>query len=215
MNPSHYLGNLYRPTSKPLAKLRKTVSGLSFPVNPRDDLVVAWAVIESANLWAAFLRAYYISGAIQTKTRSGVSVRFLAVSFPNVDAAIRFAIKQSKGKPFTKPTISRRDEPTWHDLRIYLSLQKTVSPTNLTQLYTAFSTGMTFPKYLQTIRNSYAHRCDETFRKAGVVAVKLGLATKPGFRPTRLVCSRLPKRPQNLMTDWIDEMQNAVDLLCA
>jgi hypothetical protein len=45
--------------------------------------------------------------------------------------------------------------------------------------------------------------------------VKLGLSTKPELRPTKILCSKLPKRPQNVLTDWIDDMSNIIDVLCS
>jgi hypothetical protein len=215
MNPSHRLSALHRSATKRLKKLRANASALHFPVNPNEDLTVAWTTIESANLWSGFLRAYYLSGAIRTKTISGAIVKFQSAKFADIASAMRFAIQNLKNRSFSKPTISRRDEPTWHDHAAFLKLQKAVSPTNLRQVYAAFSIRMTFPSFLPTVRNFYAHRCDETFRKATGVAVKLGMATKPKLRPTTIVCSRLPKRPQNLLTDWLDEMKDVIDLLCS
>jgi hypothetical protein len=158
MNPSRRLKSLHGSTNKRLMKLRANVSGVALPVKPNDDMVVAWTVVETLNLWSGFLRAYYLSGAMSTKTTSGAIVSFRAVTFANKDAAVRFAIRKLKDRSFKKSPISRRDEPTWHDTGKFLNLQKAVNPTNIGQVYSAFSTGTTFTQFLATIRNFYAHR---------------------------------------------------------
>jgi len=215
MNACRRLKKLQKSTSKRLARLRAGVTGVGIPLKPDEDRLVAWTVIEALSLWSAFLRAYYLSGAMRTKTTSGAVVSFRAVKFSDEKAALRFAIRKLKDRSFKKAMISRRDEPPWHDSQLFLTLQKTVAPTNLMQVYSAFSVSMTFSKFLPTIRNFYAHRCDETFRKATRVGVALGLATKPKLRPTIILCSRLPKRPQSLIADWLDEIKNVIDLLCS
>lgn len=214
MNPSHRLERLHTAAMKRLGKLRAHVSGLTFPVAPDDDVRVAWTTIEALNLWGGFLRAYYLSGAIKCRTVSGKSVRFTALSFADSESALKFAIKKIKGGK-VPAKISRRDEPTWHDTAVFLSLEKSVGASNLAQIYAAFGAGTAFAPLLPTIRNFYAHRCDETYRKAARVGIKLGLSTKAELRATKILCSRLPKRPQNVLTDWIDDMSNVIDLLCA
>jgi hypothetical protein len=72
-----------------------------------------------------------------------------------------------------------------------------------------------FYMLLPTIRNFYAHRCDDTFRRAGNVGIRLGLSATPNLHATEIMCSRLPKRPQNVATDWLDDIGNIIDLLCA
>jgi len=215
VNASHRLDKLNRTAKKRITKLRGLVSHFSSPTTTDQDRIVAWAVVESLNLWTGFLRAYYLSGAIGARTPLGGRVIYKSVSFPNTQAAIRHAIRVAKDAKFNKSNISRRDEPTWHDKRIFLSLLRKVDASNLPQIYAAFSTGVNFFDFLPTVRNFYAHRCDETFRKATKVGVKLGLATMPKLRPTEIMCAKLPKRPSNVITDWLDDMANVIDLLCS
>lgn len=215
MNASHRLEKLNRAASKRITKLRSLVSPLSLPAAPGQDRIIAWVVIETLNLWAGFLRAYYLSGAIGTRTSIGGRVTFKSVAFPNAKAAIIHAIRAVKNAKFNNSYVSRRDEPTWHDTGDFLKLTKKVGASNLPQIYAAFSTGATFYNYLATVRNFYAHRCDETFRKATQVGVKIGLTTRPRLRPSEIMCARLPGCPSNVITDWLDDMANVIDLLCS
>src|SRR5271156_2514251 len=102
VNPSHRLEKLHRSANKRLAKLRTRVSNLHVPVSFDEDVQVAWTVIETSNLWAAFLRAYYLSGAIRTRTMSNVPVYFTSAAFPNKVSALVFAIKTVKDSKFAK-----------------------------------------------------------------------------------------------------------------
>jgi hypothetical protein len=215
VNASHRLAKLNRAAKKRIAKLRSHVSHFSAPPTAEQDRIIAWVVIETLNLWAGFLRAYYLSGAIGTRTSLGGRVIYKAVTLPNSRAAIVHAIRTVKNPKFRRNDVSRRDEPTWHDKNTFLSLIQKVDASNLSQVYAAFSTGVNFFDFLPTVRNFYAHRCDETFRKATRVGMKLGLATMPKLRPTEIMCAKLPKRPSNVITDWLDDMANVVDLLCS
>jgi hypothetical protein len=183
------------------------------PTAAREDRIVSWAAIEARNVWAEFLRAYYLSGAIRTRTVSGGHVSFTKLSFPNTTAALIYSA-QFRRKAFRGHAVRRRDEPAWHVVPDYLSLCRAVGFSNLSQILAAFSYQTEFFEQLTPIRNFYAHRCDETFRKAGQVGIKLGLSSKADLRPTQIMCSKLPGRPQNVITDWLDDIKNVIQLLC-
>jgi hypothetical protein len=215
VNPSHRLEKLYKSASRRIEKLRSRVRHLNVPIKFDDDVQIAWAVIEASSLWGAFLRAYYLSGAIQTRTRSGRSVQFTARAFPNTESALRFAIQTVGSRPFNNNRVTRYDEPPWHNVKNFLNLQKAVAASNLQQVYSGLAAGSTFSPMLKDVRNFYAHRCDETFLRAATVGIKLGLTSKPELRAGKILCSRLPRRPQNVITDWLDDMANVFDLLSA
>lgn len=215
MNASHRLDKLHRAASKRLSKLRERVSNLNAPISSDDDVQVAWTVIETLNLWSAFLRAYYLSGAIRTRTMSSTPVYFTTAAFPTMASALVFAIKTVKDPAFKKSICTRYDEPPWHSIKNFLNVQKKVGASNLAQIHAALSGASSFDRRLQKVRNFYAHRCDETFREAALVGVTLGLSSKPELRPGRILCSRLPKRPQNVITDWLDDMANVISSLCS
>ncbi len=214
MRPCHQLGKLGRAAEGRLSRLRGVAAMLSMPADASADRSSAWLAVESLNLWAGFVRSYYLSGAIRSRTRSGSPVFFVAVTFPDARAAIKHAVLQA-GRAIKKPAPSRIDEPPWHNKRVVLPLFANVGASNLAQIQAAFSIPATFMDYLPAVRNFYAHRCDETYAKAAGVAVKLGLSTIPRLRPTEIMCSAMPTRPQNVITDWLDEMTAVVSHMCA
>src|SRR6266567_718983 len=215
MNPSPRLAKVHSAATKRIRRLRVLVDGLSLPSTTPEDRLVAWVVIEMVNLWANFLRSYYLSCSIETRTGSGVTLTFTSVTFIDVQAALRHSVVLLRDPKFSKPVVSRRDEPAWHDSRKFLILAKNVGISNLTHVYRAFGYKTAFFEFLIPVRNFYAHRCDETHRKASNVGVKMGLAATPRLRATEIMCAALPHRPHNLITDWLDDMRNVIDLLCA
>lgn len=126
---------------------------------------------------------------------------------------MKFAVEKVKGQKINGK-ITGRDEPPWHDSRIFLKLEELVGASNLTQVHAAFGTRSSFVSFLPVVRNFYAHRCQETNLKAARVGIKLGLSAKPEMRATRILCSKLPRRPENVLTDWLDDMSNVIELLC-
>ncbi len=215
VNPSRRLAKLQRRAGRRIARLRCLVDSLSLPPTAEKDRTVAWVVIEARNLWAGFLRAYYLSGARGTRTASGTPVSLVTLTFPDARAALIYSVRLLKSPGFSRSSVRRQDEPPWHVYSDYLRLCRTVGFSNLAQINSAFSYTTTFFELLTPVRNFYAHRCDETFRKAGQVGVKLGLSSKPDLRPTEIMCSKLPGRPQNIVTDWLDDIGNVIQLFCA
>ena len=214
MCPSPRLAKLQRRASRRLARLRRVAHSLALPPTAEKDRLAAWVVIEARNLWAEFLRAYYLSGAIRTRAVSGKPVLFTITPFANVGAALLHSVLL-KNKKFSRRAVRRRDEPTWHVVTDYLSLCRNVGFSNLAQIDGAFSYPTDFLEQLTPVRNFYAHRCDETFRKAAQVGIKLGLSSKPDLRPTQVMCSKLPGRPQIVISDWLDDIENVIGMLCA
>lgn len=214
MNPSYRLDKLNAVARRRVAKLRVLVSPMSLPATPEQDRTMSWAMIEADNIWASFLRAYYLSATGQASTASGHRIVLSKPQFLNFDAALRYAILQKNPK-FRKPVVTRRDEPAWHDTRIFLKLLRSLGASNLSDVQRALAYRTAFYDLLPTIRNFYAHRCEDTFRKAGKVGIKLGLSATPNLHATEIMCSKLAKRPQNVATDWLDDIGNVIDLLCA
>jgi hypothetical protein len=184
------------------------------PPSPEADRALAWAIIEADNLWAGFLRAYYLSATIHAKTVSGKRITLSSAAFPDLESALKFAARLKDPK-FKKSIVSRRDEPSWHNTTDFLKLVQRIGASNLPGIQAGLSYSTTFFSHLRTIRNFYAHRCDDTSRKAGNVGIRLGLSATPTLHATEIMCSRLPKRPQNVATDWLDDIGNVIDLLCS
>jgi hypothetical protein len=66
---------------------------------------------------------------------------------------------------------------------------------------------------LPTFRNFYAHRNEDSARKAVELARRYYLIT--GFRhPTQVLAQPAYRRPQALILDWLDDLAVIFDFLC-
>ena len=209
MNPQYDYHRLHRSAITRILWLRDKVDKLTPVTALSNDETIAFVTIESTNVWAAFVRAYYLSWFMKPRTMTGQRVS-CSRHFSFQDALL-FAIHQRSPR-YRGARPSRRDEPTWHDPTNLLSFATAVGVSNFGQIASALSFGATYWSNLPTVRNFYAHRNDETFRKVQAKAALLGLGTN--LRPCEFLCTALPSRPQNLISDWLDEMRLTIELLC-
>lgn len=202
---------LHRCSAVQLISLREKVSGLTAMTSSPNDERIAFVVIEALNIWGSFARAYYLSWFLYPTTMSGNRVS-CSNQIQKFEDALIFAIRRLRSRKYSGVRPSRRDEPIWHDPSTLLTLATEIGVSNLNEVQAAFSLGATYPNVLPTVRNFYAHRNDETFRKVREKAMMLGMGRN--LRPCEFLCMSLPSRPQNLISDWIDEIRLTIELLC-
>ena len=193
--------------------LRSLVDNLSPPVKPEDARTVVYVTIEALNLWSNFCRSFYLSCCFNAKTSGGHSV---VISGPVINShldAIQFAVSVTGRSRRRSGPWSRRDEPAWHVPRIFLTVLTRLGMSNWTTVQAALSYPMGAFDDLRAVRNFFAHRNEETV--AEVVQVARNHALSPNLRPTDLVCSSVPSRPQALMADWLDDIRSVAGALCA
>jgi hypothetical protein len=203
---------LQRRAAVRLALLQSFVVNLTPATASAHDHHVAFVTIEAMSLWSSFVRTYYLSWFLRPRTVSGARIS-TAVNYPRFTDALVFAIQKLKNRSYQNPRPSRLDEPPWHQPRTLLTLATALGVSNLSQVQAALSTGATYLENLPALRNFYAHRNDETYRRVQRSAVILGLGIT--LRSCQVLCTNLPSRPQNLICDWFDEIRFTIDLLCA
>lgn len=191
-------------------RLKNLVDSFSLPVTAERDRVVAFVTIETLNLWASFARAYYLSCLLGAKRDTGQRVKVTVPSIRTTTDAIAFAMNLLK--PKKTPPWGRRDEPSWHDPRNLLKLLTECGASNLIQAQAAFSYPTSVFRDLPVVRNFFAHRNEESVRKTADVARSLGVSAT--LRPSEILCSRLRSRPQNVLSDWLDDLSNVIESLC-
>jgi hypothetical protein len=177
--------------------------GLGSPATFAIDEQVSFLTIEASNLWAGFSKAFFLSCVFRAKRESGRRVVSTQV-FPRTTDAISFAIAE------INPALGR--EPNWADPNILLILLQRAGVSNYAEALAALAVPTTVFRDLPTMRNFFAHRGEVTARKTKRVARSAGLSGD--LRPSDIMCSRRPGRPQNLLADWIDDMRNVIDLIC-
>jgi hypothetical protein len=191
--------------------LRSVVEHYSPPLRADQLRAVAYVAIETQNLWASFARAYYLSCALKAKTEAGLKVTITQAGITAGTDAIAFALKLLK--PWITAThVMRREEPTWQDTHNILRLFTAIGASNSIQVQTALSYPTRVFELLPSMRNFFAHRNDETARKAATVATSLGISSR--IRPEDMLSFVLPGRPQNVLADWLDDIRAVIALLC-
>ena len=211
MRPHYKYERLHRSAATRLIWLHGKVSTLNPSLSQLHDETIAFVTVEALNIWSSFVRAYYLSWFLRPKTMAGQRVT-CSHHFVLFQDALIFSVQLLRPRRFSGGRVSRRDEPTWHDPANLLSLARAVGVSNLSQISSALSFGATYADNLPTVRNFYAHRNEETFSKVQRQAALLGMGTD--LRPCEFVCAALPSRPQNLISDWLDEMRLTIELLC-
>jgi hypothetical protein len=207
-----YLGSLRLQSWRRLARLRLLVDQCRPPLNTEEDRIVAYATIEALNLWDSFVRAYYLSCVVtRALTDSGVRIT-TNVALPTVDDAIDFAVKQIYPATNRQPPWSRRDEPRWYVPGHIIKIMTSAQASNRAHIIAAFGYQTAVFANLPTARNFFAHRNADTAEKVSAIAGHYTLSAR--LRPSDLLCSRLPGRPQALLSDWLDDLREVIVLLC-
>lgn len=204
MRQSRELKVLHRRANKHALRLRRFVEQLKPPLAAPDDRLVAFVTTECLSLWSNFSRSYYLSCMHGAKRILGGRVALASVAVNSNSDALNFSKHQF--------TYRRNNEPVWHEPRTLLKLFRAAGASNLTQVQAALSVSPLVFKELPTIRNFFAHRCEETAKNATNLARRLGVSV--GLRPSEIMCTQLPGRPQGVLADWIDDIRNAIEVAC-
>jgi hypothetical protein len=212
MKPVVRLRKLRVAGSRRAFLLRSLVDRYVAPPNSEQQRVVAYAAIESHNLWVSFARAFYLSCVLKTTSERGLPIAITAPGLLTPSDGIHYAVRLLKPFVKTGPPFTRRNEPVWHDTNTLLKLFTSVGASNLPQVQASLSYPTTAFAFLPTLRNFFAHRNEETALKAAAVARSLGLSGR--LKPTEVLCSILPGRPQNVLADWLDDLRAVMTLLC-
>lgn len=208
------LSTLRMATMCHLARLRTDAAavGPGHPVRHKE-LCVANATIQLLNLWANFVRAYYLSCMLGAKREGG---GWVATAHPGltVNQALGMAILlfKPRAQPSATGGWDRRQEPTWHDPNNFLKIAAAVNCAHLADIQAAFSTGTRVFHDLPVFRNYFAHRNQQTSAAAVALAPLYGIPSTR--RPSQVLLSRPIRRPQPLLLEWMDEMQFTIEYLC-
>lgn len=205
------LGRLERVAILRALRLRVLLEPCVPPLTVEQERLVSYVTIEALNLWSSFARAYYLSSVLGAKTNAGTKVAVHGQVFRAPGDALGYAIKLLRPHAGPGPW-KRRDEPTWHDPQTLLKVYQALSASHLSDVQNAFSYPTLVFARLPTVRNFFAHRNEETARKAAQVARTYGLS--PRLRPSDVLCTKLPGRPQAIAADWIDDLCSVISLLC-
>lgn len=176
------------------------------PVSAEDDRIVSFVTIEALNLWMGFCRSYFLSTALRARDGSGQRITVGVAPPTSQQNALTVAIHKEYPKRRSQMgPWSHRDEPPWQDVRVFGRVLGELKPSNLGVAHAALGHSTRAPQHLPVLRNFYAHRSEGSANRARTICRSYALS--PSLRPSELLCTRLPGRPQTLLADWIDDLR--------
>jgi hypothetical protein len=180
-----------------------------------DLRAVTYAVIEAANLWDSYCRAFYLSSALRAREASGSRVQVSpATPIHSVEDAVTIAVHRvapdlrSKSGPW-KP----RDEPDWsRQLGVCLG---TLNASNLPKINRAVGFQPEARNDLRTLRNFFAHKGQGTADKVNALPEKYGVRGDPS--PVDFLLSSAKGRAgyrtgEMILLRWLGALYRAIRL---
>jgi hypothetical protein len=216
MTPTRDLLRLQKSVARFLGRLRRDgIAATALPVlSVPGRTVIARLTIELLNAWSNFVRAYYLSSAFAPKGSKGNRIIAATRGLTEVDTigAAMATLKPWVATPAPGRPWDRRAEPTWHEVNTILKLSSALHFSNESHIGAALSMGFRVFDDLPRFRNYFAHRNAHTQGVAQRIAPNYGVS--PVLRPWDMLASRATGRPQAVILDWIDDVEQTVELLC-
>jgi len=214
LRPVSDLSKLHDAVNSRLRRLRRCYNAGADPAAGRPELV-PHSVIELDNLVLSAMRVLLISSIRNTRTLSGARVRS-SVLLRGEGEIAAFMLSVLNNKTFARLgspiQIHRWQEPTVRDPR---ELERVFSAANLTNtpsLQNALALNTTLFSSLATFRNFYAHRNEDTWRKARRKAIDMGVYASGSVDD--FVKSFVPGRAVRIYEDWLDDAELFFEEAC-
>lgn len=176
------------------------------------DKHLAYVTIEAQNLWANFVRSYLLSCLHSPRRIRGARVALGNTMIRLPGDLLHAAAKAQKGPTAAAPT-TRREEPPWHDVSLFLRTCQDIKCSHLADVQTALSVSTRAFYDIPVFRNFYAHRNEESAQKALELVRRYYLITT-ARHPTDALATPPLRRPQALILDWLDDLGVVMELLC-
>ena len=205
MRPVTDLAKLYGSLRGRLRRLRHLYNIGIDPGAGRPELV-SYSVIELDNLVLSSMRVLIISSIRNARTSSGVRVssNFSLREEGEIAAFILSVLNSQAFANIGSPTrINRKREPTVRDPRDVAKIFSAANLTNAPSLQNALALNTTLFDTLATLRNFYAHRNADTWRKARQKAIDMGIYAAGSV--DEIVKSVVPGRAVRVFEDWLDD----------
>jgi hypothetical protein len=154
-----------------------------------------------------FLLSLCVLGA-KTERKKRVTL----TNAPSDPIGVAITHYKPKAQPNTAGVWHRRDEPTWHDPNILMTLCGNVGCSIQPQISAAFSLNQNVFKDLPVFRNFFAHRNGQTSEAARNIAPNYTLPSN--LSPTELLLSVGPGASSSVMIEWLAEIKITAEFLC-
>jgi hypothetical protein len=212
----HAVSDLSKLHDAVQARLKRIKSHFaSVSVRPAADRnpVITTCVIELDNMALCALREFTVSSLRRARTIRGHRISVNRRFGPETEiAAYVLSVVNSVKYNRKKPTSLKRDEEqTVRDPKDTEKVLISCAATNLPSLQKALALNVGIFRDISTVRNFYAHRNENTWRKVRDKARATGIV--PVHHPDDLVQSSIAGRPVSVFEDWVGEAELFFDEL--
>ena len=215
MRPTRDLRRLRRAALARIDRLSETAfDAVTTPLTARQqDQLIAHCVIELHNVWYGFSRSLFLSVCFGTRDSAGSRIPLSKVSpAATLEDALSHAVRRCKTYRYSKgPPWNWIDEPSWVKSSVLLDSLDEIGAGNYALVSAALSTAgvSTTLVHIKDFRHFYAHRGQETRRRASAHALAYALSSQ--LSPTRILNSHAivggSMRPQPVLMDWFDDVR--------
>lgn len=218
MRPARRFATLHNSALSRLRRLRQFTNEAiqkqttDFSYTNRE---LSFVSLELHSLICNFARSYYLSCILSPLGESGARVTCnppIANYVDAIDLVMRVCKNRTWINAHGNKSWSKRDEPAWHLRATLLDSLTAIQCSNLPNVIAAYSLPTYVFEHLTLFRNFFAHRNESTHKLAQNAALIYSIP--PNRHPCKILLSSAYNRPQELVLDWIDDVDNIIGLLC-
>lgn len=190
----------------------RSIGSLGLP-RPDSDRIVSYICIECLSSWHNFCRSYFLSCILLPKTLSGHTI-LVNSDVRTFSDAIDISMRTCR--PYRRRgSWSQSDEPFWRDPKIFVKSCEAIGCSNIDKIRSTFNIPIKVLEHLPKFRNYYCHRNNDTIKDVIALAsyYTILIPFTPSH-PTDILLLPAYNRPQALLLDWLDDIENYIDLLC-
>jgi hypothetical protein len=208
MRAASDLAKLYDAAQYRLVRIRRLYSSLTNRPLADRGMVISTSVMELDNLIISTLREFTISSLVRTRTVLGHRV---ATNRPfrceaEISAHIISIVNSIAFQRLKQPSrIARKDEPTVRDPKTTEKILVGCAASNLPSLQNALALNLSVFRDIPTLRNFYAHRNEDTWKKVKDKARIMGIIA--ARHTDDLVQAVVIGRPSSIFEDWLGDLE--------
>lgn len=207
MRPRRNLGILGRRALRRLRTVYARLDDHTIPPSAAQERDLALCLIDAQNIWAGFVRHFFISCLFGATTATGARVRNGIGAFASEGAAVDYAKTVVKGLTEDGPL----SEPQWHQSSVLTKLAAAASLSNAQQIGVAYSVVGRALEDLPKARNFYAHRSRHSAKV--LIGLRTSYEIPSAVRPALIPAQRHPKVPHTIAREWVAELIRRIALM--
>jgi hypothetical protein len=208
MRPTTDLAKLHSAFAYRLLRLRRLYGLARSAIEPRRSECLAIGTIELDNLILATLRALTISSLRCARTIDGHRVT-VSQNFGHEEEIAAYMLRILEVKNYLRlkspSRVKRKDEPTVRDPRRTEEIYLSCGASNIGSLQNALALNVSVFGDIPTVRNFYAHRNFDTWRKVRNQAAASGVFGIS--HPNEFLTASVGRGPVTFFDSWMDDAE--------